>query len=444
MQPIIQYITPGRPFGNWYSFISLLLLLLPIFTKAQVVVGLNVQEGINPGTTTYIQEGITQAEKIHAACLLIRFDAPGGLLNVTKDIVDEIHSSRVPVVIYIAPADAQVGSSGLLAALAAHRVAMAPGTSIKTTVANRSRDDNLSFDMAERASLNPQSAALLKIVGVNGNRNMKWVSDALNHPKSLDAKSALELRVIDMVAVNEQDLLRQLQGQKVQLMDGSTVILDTQNGRVENLKMGLSQELMGWISDPTIVYVILILGFMGLLFEVFNPGAVFPGVIGVVCLFLAFYGLLFLPVNYAGIILIVIGIVLYLLEIKIISHGLLAIGGTVAILLGSHILFETRPEENIAPLNWGVIIFVTVIAALFFLFIIVKGLRAQKLKPVSGGSALIGEIAIAVDALEPKGQVRVLGELWSAIATSGHIQSGQKVIIKEIRDLTLFVEGQAN
>ncbi|HTN38871.1 MAG TPA: NfeD family protein [Arachidicoccus sp.] len=444
MQPIIQNITPRRPFGNWYAFISLLLLLLPIFTKAQVVIGLTVQDGINPGTTTYIQEGITRAEKIHAACLLIRFNAPGGLLNVTKDIVDEIHSSSVPVVIYIAPEEAEVGSSGLLAALAAHRVAMAPGTSIKTTVARPNKADNLPFDTVDAASLNPQSAALLKIVDLNGNRNMNWVSDALNHPKTLDANSALQLHVIDIVAINEQDLLRQLQGQKVRLMDGSTIILDTQNGRVEDLKMGLSQELMGWISDPTIVYVILILGFMGLLFEVFNPGAIFPGVIGIVCLFLAFYGLLFLPVNYAGIILIVIGIVLYLLEIKIISHGLLAIGGTAAILLGSHILFESRPEENIAPLNWGTIIFVTVIAILFFLFIIVKGLRAQKLKPVSGASALIGETAIAVDALEPKGQVLVLGELWTAIATSGHIQPGQKVIIKEMRDLTLFVEGQTN
>jgi membrane-bound serine protease (ClpP class) len=186
--------------------------------------------------------------------------------------------------------------------------------------------------------------------------------------------------------------------------------------------------------------MMMMLGFFGLIFELFSPGAIFPGVAGVIFLILAFYSMSSMPVNYAGIALIIFGIVLFLLEIKIISHGILAIGGTVSVLLGSMILFRSSPTENFVALSWSVIFSVTAVSALFFLFIITMGLRAQRLKPVSGGDAMIGKTAETVEELNPSGHVNIVGETWNAMSLSGKINENEKVIVKEIKGLTLYVE----
>jgi membrane-bound serine protease (ClpP class) len=183
----------------------------------------------------------------------------------------------------------------------------------------------------------------------------------------------------------------------------------------------------------------MMLGFYGLIFELFSPGAIFPGIIGVICLILAFYSMSSMPVNYAGLGLIIFGIILYLLEIKVVSHGLLAIGGTVSVLLGSMILFRTSPVENYVSLSWSVIISVTVFSALFFLFLITMGLKAQKSKVASGVNTMIGLTAQTLSSLDPYGQVKVSGQIWKANSLSGFIAENKKVTIKEVKDLTLYV-----
>jgi membrane-bound serine protease (ClpP class) len=233
-------------------------------------------------------------------------------------------------------------------------------------------------------------------------------------------------------------LLNKVDGKQIELNNGSK-ILHTKNATIENFEMGFFQKVLSRISDPNIAYILMMLGFYGLLFELFSPGAIFPGIIGVICLILAFYTMSSMPVNYAGLALIVFGIILYLLEIKVISHGLLAIGGTVSVLLGSMILFRSSPTENFVSLSWSVIISVTGFSLLFFLFLITMGLKAQRAKPVSGANALIGKTAETLDTLDLSGQVQLMGETWNAISVSGKINKNEKVIVKEINGLTLYV-----
>jgi membrane-bound serine protease (ClpP class) len=204
--------------------------------------------------------------------------------------------------------------------------------------------------------------------------------------------------------------------------------------------MGFFQKVLSRLSDPNISYIIMMLGFYGLLFELFSPGAIFPGIVGVICLILAFYSMSSMPVNYAGLALIVFGIILYILEIKIISHGLLAIGGTISVLLGSMILFRTSPMQNFVSLSWSVIFSVTGVTALFFLFLITMGLRAQRTKPVLGDNSMLGKIAVTATNIDIQGQVKFMGETWNAISLAGKINANEKVVIKEIKGLTLYVQ----
>jgi membrane-bound serine protease (ClpP class) len=319
--------------------------------------------------------------------------------------------------------------------MSANIAAMAPGTNIGAAhpVTLQGKTDAV---MNEKVT-NDASAFIRSIAEKRG-RNVQWAEDAVRNSVAITEKEALEKNVINIIAVNEKDLLTQVDGKQVQLETG-TKILHTANATVENLEMGFFQKVLSRLSDPNIAYIIMMLGFFGLLFELFNPGAIFPGIVGVICLILAFYSMSSMPVNYAGLALIVFGIILYLLEIKIISHGMLAIGGTISVLLGSMFLFRSSPAENFVSLSWTVIFSVTTASALFFLFIITMGLRAQRAKPVSGANALIGQTAVTLGTLDPKGQVSVVGEIWRAVSLSDTINANEKVIIKEIKDLTLYV-----
>jgi membrane-bound serine protease (ClpP class) len=412
-----------------------IIFLFPSLLFAQKVISINLDESINPSSAEYIQQGIEKAEKENAECLIINMNTPGGLLSSTREIVTNIMRSKVPVIVYISPSGAHAGSAGVFITMSANIAAMAPGTNIGAAhpVTLQGKTDAV---MNEKVT-NDASAFIRSIAEKRG-RNVQWAEDAVRNSVAITEKEALEKNVINIIAVNEKDLLTQVDGKQVQLETG-TKILHTANATVENLEMGFFQKVLSRLSDPNIAYIIMMLGFFGLLFELFNPGAIFPGIVGVICLILAFYSMSSMPVNYAGLALIVFGIILYLLEIKIISHGMLAIGGTISVLLGSMFLFRSSPAENFVSLSWTVIFSVTTASALFFLFIITMGLRAQRAKPVSGANALIGQTAVTLGTLDPKGQVSVVGEIWRAVSLSDTINANEKVIIKEIKDLTLYV-----
>ena len=428
-------------FGN-QRLIKALVIFCAVFLGntnyafSQKVVSITVNDGINPSTAEYIQQGIEKAEKDNAQCLIINLNTPGGLLSSTREIVTNIMQSKVPVVVYVSPTGAHAGSAGTFITLSANIAAMAPGTNIG---AAHPVDMNGKSDAVMNEKVINDASAFIRTIAEKRGRNVQWADDAVRNSVSITESEALEKNVINIVAGNENDLLAKLDGKQVQ-MNGLTEILHTKNATVEPLEMGFFQKVLSRMSDPNISYIIMMLGFYGLLFELFSPGAIFPGIIGVICLILAFYSMSSMPVNYAGLGLIIFGIILYLLEIKVISHGLLAIGGTISVLLGSMILFRTNPVEDYVSLSWSVIISVTAFSALFFLFLITMGLRAQRSKPASGVSTMIGQTAVTLGTLDPRGQVSVLGEIWKAVSLSGKILENEKVTVKEIKELTLYVE----
>jgi membrane-bound serine protease (ClpP class) len=420
----------------WITACIAFWILSPLLSNGQKVISITVNDGINPSTAEYIEQGIETAQKEQAQCLIINLNTPGGLLTSTRNIVSGIMQSKVPVVVYVSPTGAHAGSAGTFITLAANIAAMAPGTNIG---AAHPVDMQGKSDAVMNEKVINDASAFIRTIAEKRGRNVKWADDAVRSSVSLTEAEALEKNVIDIVADNENDLLAKLDGKEVQV-NGVTKILQTKNATVEPLEMGFFQKVLSRLSDPNISYIIMMLGFYGLIFELFSPGAIFPGIIGVICLILAFYSMSSMPVNYAGLGLIIFGIILYLLEIKVVSHGLLAIGGTVSVLLGSMILFRTSPVENYVSLSWSVIISVTAFSALFFLFLVTMGLRAQRSKPASGVNTMIGQTALTLGDLNPAGQVSVLGEIWKAVSLSGKIPENEKVTVKEIKELTLYVE----
>ncbi|MGN6264211.1 MAG: NfeD family protein [Ginsengibacter sp.] len=425
-----------RNIRQWMIACIAFWIAFPFVSNGQKVVSITVNDGINPSTAEYIEQGIETAQKEQAQCLIIHLNTPGGLLTSTRNIVTGIMQSEVPVVVYVSPTGAHAGSAGTFITLAANIAAMAPGTNIG---AAHPVDMQGKSDAVMNEKVINDASAFIRTIAEKRGRNVKWADDAVRTSVSITEAEALEKNVIDIVADNENDLLAKLDGKEVQV-NGVTKILQTKNATVEPLEMGFFQKVLSRLSDPNISYIIMMLGFYGLIFELFSPGAIFPGIIGVICLILAFYSMSSMPVNYAGLGLIIFGIILYLLEIKIVSHGLLAIGGTVSVLLGSMILFRTSPVENYVSLSWSVIISVTVFSALFFLFLITMGLKAQRSKPASGVNTMIGQTALTLGELDPAGQVSVLGEIWKAVSLSGKIPENEKVTVKEIKELTLYVE----
>ncbi|MEO6837822.1 MAG: nodulation protein NfeD [Ginsengibacter sp.] len=436
MHSIPKKIFVNQSFIKRYLLFFIVILFLPSFSFAQKVISIDLNESINPSSAEYIEQGIEKAEKENAECLIINMNTPGGLLTSTRDIVTNIMQSKVPVIVYISPTGAHAGSAGMFITLAANIAAMAPGTNIGAAhpVTLEGKMDAV---MTEKVT--NDASAFIRTIAEKRGRNIQWADDAVRNSVSITEQEALEKNVINIVAVSEKDLLKQIDGKQVQ-MGTVTKILHTSNATVENLEMGFFQKVLSRLSDPNIAYIIMMLGFFGLLFELFNPGAIFPGIVGVICLILAFYSMSSMPVNYAGLALIVFGIILYLLEIKIVSHGMLGIGGTVSVLLGSLFLIRSSPVDDFVSLSHTVIFSVTTVTALFFLFLVTMGLRAQRAKPVSGANAMIGQTAVTLNALDPSGQVSVVGEIWQAVSLSDPIKANEKVIVKEIKELTLYVE----
>lgn len=419
-----------------FCFLAGAIFFMAFTARAQQVVSITINGGINPASAEFIHQSIEKAQKEKAACLLINLNTPGGLLTSTRDIVRDLLQSEVPVVVYVSPGGAHAGSAGVFITLAAHVAAMAPGTNIGAAhpVALQGKTTAI---MDEKST--NDAAAFIRTIAEKRSRNAGWAEQAVRHSVAITEKEALENGVIDLVAATEKELLAKIDGRKVTVSNGDQ-ILQTKSATVQTLEMGFFQKILNLVSDPNIAYILMMLGFFGLLFELFNPGALFPGIAGVIFLVFAFYAMSSMPVNYAGVGLIAFGIILFLLEIKIVSHGILAIGGVISVLLGSLFLFRTSPAENIASISWVVIITTTAVTALFFLFVVGMGLKAQKATPVSGAAALIGNTAVTINDLDPSGQVNVLGEIWTAVALSQPIHKDEAVIVKDIKNLTLYVE----
>lgn len=411
-------------------------VLLPAILFSQTVVSININRSINPASAEYIHKSIEKAEQQKAECLLIHLNTPGGLLNSTRDIVSDFFNSTVPIVVYVYPAGAHAGSAGVFITLAANVAVMAPGTNIGAAhpVSMQGSPDSIMNTKGTN-----DAAAFIKTIAEKRHRNVTWAEQAVRYSVSITEEEAIQDSVIDYIANDDREVLTQIDGKKMDVK-GGVKILKTKNASINSNEMGFFQKVLDRISDPNISYMLMMFGFFGILFELFNPGLIFPGIAGVIFLVLGFYAMSSMPVNYAGLSLIIFGIILFLLEIKIVSHGLLTIGGIVSLLLGSMFLFRETSSHYLVSVSWSVILAMTGVTTLFFLFIVGMGLKAQKLKPVTGAHSMVGKTGEAMSIINLEGMVKVNGEMWKAESLSGMIEAGESIVVKEIRNLTLFVE----
>lgn len=423
-----------------HIYLYLAFLLLPSFLTAQKIISIKVDGSINPASAAFITDAIEKASNEKAECLIIHLNTPGGLLTSTRVIISNMLESAVPVVVYVSPGGAHAGSAGVFITMAAHIAAMAPSTNIGAAHPVTMQGN---MDSTMKDKVTNDAAAFIRSIAEKRKRNLQWAEEAVRNSVSITETEALEKKVIDLVAANDQDLLKQIDGRQVEVSTG-TKRLRTANATVQRVEMSFVEKILNMISDPNVAYILMMLGFYGILFELYSPSAMVPGIVGVICLILAFYAMHTLPVNYAGVALIAFAIILFILELKIISHGLLGLGGVVSLVLGSIMLIRPNSALEFARISWSVIISTSVITALFFLFIIGLGLKAQRAKPVTGVEGMIGALGETLARLEPIGMVRVHGEMWKAESTSGIIEQGQKIRVTAIKDLKLYVEQVIN
>lgn len=417
-------------------FLFFLIASVQVILFSQSVTVLKLDGAINPAATEFIQRGIEKAKEQNAECLIVQLNTPGGLLESTRSIVSDFLESDIPIVVYVSPAGAHAGSAGVFVTMAAHIAAMAPGTNIG---AAHPVDIEGKMDSTMSEKVTNDAAAFIRTIAEKRNRNLKWAEDAVRKSQSITETEALDTNVIDLIAKNLNDLLSQIDGKKIETVN-KTITLHTKGARIESMEMGWTEKFLDIISNPNILLIFIMLGSAGLLLELYNPGSIFPGIIGVISYILAFYSMHVLPINYAGLALIFFGIILFLLEIKIVSHGMLAIGGAVSLFLGSIMLIRPSSMLEFAEISWVVIIVTVAVATFFFVFLLGLGLKIQRRKPTTGKEGLLGEIGEAVTLLNPEGTIRVQGEIWQAESTSGTINKSERVRVVEIQNLKLRVE----
>jgi len=390
-------------------------------------------DAITPVTRKYLSESIERAEDEGADALLIELDTPGGLLDATRDIVSDFYESRVPIIVWVAPSGARAASAGVFITLAAHVAAMAPGTNIGAaspiTMGGGGADSTLSHKMFEDTS------AFMRSIAERRGRNVEWAEKAVREAKSITETEAVELDVVDFVARDVEDLLRQSDGRTVETPAGEQVIRCA-GARVVLHELGLRFRILALLANPNIAYILLMFGIYGIFFELSNPGHVLPGVVGVIFLILAFYSLQTLPLNLAGLALIVVGLVLFILEAHIQSYGLLTIGGIASTVLGAVMLFDSPDPALRASLT--VIIPLTIVSSLFFAIAVGLAIRTLRTKPTTGREGMIGLKGTAHTALAPKGVVDVHGELWNAVAEEP-VAKDDLVVVTGLEGLLLRV-----
>jgi membrane-bound serine protease (ClpP class) len=420
------------------SFILLLFgILLADNTGQKTNVTLITYDGaITPACSDFIKLGIESAEKNKSECLIIKLNTPGGLLKSTRVLVSDILESKIPVAVYVSPGGAQAASAGVFITMAAHIAVMSPGTNIGAAhpVSMQGGQDSV---MSEKVT--NDAAAFIRSISEKRNRNMKWAEDAVRKSLSLSETEALKQNVIDLISPNIEDLLKKIDGRGVETAVGK-MILNTTDAKVIEVEMTLSLKLLTILSDPNIAYILFMIGLYGLLFEIFNPGVIFPGVIGGICIILAFYSMHTLPINYAGLALIVFAIILFVLEIKVVSHGILSIGGVISLIIGSIMLINVESGLEVVMISWQVIALFVVLTVLFFAFAITLGIKAQRRKPTTGVQGLVGEIGQTILELNPEGEIRVHGEFWQAESIEGKIEANCAVEVVEVQNLKLKVK----
>ncbi len=421
-----------------FLFISILIPLLfslPGDSQEKAPVYLIEVDGIiNPATAKFIVESIDQAREKGAQALIIQLDTPGGLMESMRIIVKRILTANIPIIVYVGPRGARAASAGVFITLAAHIAVMAPSTHIGAAHPVTLGEGKESKTMSEK--IVNDTVSYIKTIAKTRGKNVDWAEKAVRKSVSITEEEAVKMNVVDFVSPDVYDLLDRID-RKVIKFDGVTRTLFTKGIKPRSMQMSWRYRFLDIISNPTIAYIFLMLGIYGIFFELSNPGAILPGVVGGIFLILAFYSLQMLPINFAGLALILFAIILFIAEIKVVSHGLLSVGGVISLLLGSLMLIESPTEYMRISLT--VIIPAVLVSAGFFTFAVTKAIKARLQKPTTGMEGLIGEIGIAVTEIAPEGKVSVHGEYWNAFSEE-KIEKGQKVEVISVKNLKLQVK----
>jgi membrane-bound serine protease (ClpP class) len=397
------------------------------------VVLASVDDAIGPVTKDYIHRVLETAKKESAQCVVLTMDTPGGLDASMRSIVKEILSSPVPVVVFVHPKGARAASAGAIIALSSHVLAMAPGTNIGAAHPVAIGQGKMDEEMV--AKVTNDAAAYVRGIADQRGRDVEWAESIVRESVSSTAEEAKQRGVVDIIATDIDDLLAQLDGRVVDV-EGHPRTLDLKNAVRVEVAPSIREKLLAKISDPNIAYLLLLLGIFGIFFELQNPGAIFPGVVGGIAILLAFFALQLLPVNYAGLALIILAIVMFLLEIKVPSGGLLTAGGIASMLIGSIMLIDS--PLPFMRVSLSVIVPAVIFTALFFVFAVGMGIRAQRKKVTTGPAGIVGEIGTARTDVGETGSVFVHGEHWNATSDEP-IAANTRIEVVGVEGMTLKV-----
>lgn len=421
------------------SFLLLILFLvapLPAYSKDNVVV-VKLSGAINPAVAEYVSYEISQANAEKDSLIVLHMDTPGGLDTSMREIIKKIQSSEVPVASFVAPTGSRAASAGTFITMASHIAAMAPGTNIGAAHPINmlgGGNDNEQAKTMKKKVVN-DAAAYIRSLAELRKRNAHWAELAVVNSVSISAEEAMKLNVIDLVAGDVKALVLAIDGREVQLASGS-VRLKTKNLKIIYHEMNPRQKLLDIISSPNVTYILMMLGLVGLFFELSNPGLVLPGVIGSISLILALYAMQTLPINYAGLLLILFGVILFIAEINVMSYGLLSISGVVSIFLGSTMLIDS--EDPALQISRAILYPTLALSVILSLGIVLLATRTRSLKKLGGIEGMIGETGLVKEALNPQGRVLVHGELWEAEADNP-INEGERVQVDLVEGLRIKV-----
>ncbi len=388
---------------------------------------------INPVAAEYLHDAVASAQETRAHALIFELDTPGGLDTSMRLIVKDIASAAVPVIVFVAPSGGRAASAGVFITMAAHVAAMAPGTNIGAAHPVAMGGGEMDKTMKEKVE--NDAVAYIKTIAQQHGRNVAWAEDAVRKSVSVTESEALKLKIVDLIAEDIPTLLSQLHGRKVTLADGPRT-LATAGLDVRHYPMSPRLELLKVLSDPNIAYLLMTIGTIGIMAELYSPGAILPGIVGAISLILAFYSLQSLPVNYAGALLVILGVVFLVLEVTVTSYGLLALGGLAAMTLGGLLLIKSEAPFMQVSLSFllPTVMMVGALVGIVAWMAVKNGRR----RPVTGAEAMIGSVGIAKTDLTPHGQIALHGEIWDAVS-QGPIQQGEAAEVTSVQGLTLTV-----
>ena len=422
--------------------ILLLLMSFELFANTSTIIKLEIKGAIGPASSSYLKEGMALAIDKNASMVLIELDTPGGLSTSMREMIQEITNSSIPVITYIYPKGARAASAGTYILYASHIAAMAPGTNLGAATpislmpTPKMLDSNSSAKSTLEKKVINDAIAYIKSLAELNDRNITWAISAVKEAKSLSAQDALRYGVIDFIAEDTEELLKKLNGKEV-TVSSKSLVLKTDNAVIELFEANWKTRFLSIITNPNIAYILLLIAIYGIFFELMNPGAIFPGVVGVISGVIALYALNMIPFNYAGLLLIILGIAFMVSEVFISGFGILGIGGVVAFAFGSLLLFDADTIGS--SVSIPLIIAFSISSLAFFILVMRLFLSSRSAKVVSGVEEMIGATAEVLESFDNGYLVHCHGERWSATSES-ELSVGQSVQVVELCGLILKVK----